>query len=153
MDKADIKLSKGADATAGRFALWAAVLRKAVVVDRDLTYLDSPDFHFICGTMGMDPSYAARKLRAALANKGPKLHAQPRKTSLARDDVEAVPEEPTSHHRPRAKRTHSEATRQKIKAAIARRHADSAAYEEWRTEISEGQKKRWARIRRKMEAA
>jgi hypothetical protein len=112
--------------------LFAAVLYQAVVVDKDLAYLDSSDFRFICGLMGLVHEWVAKKLRQAIANKVPKLGRSRRR---------------------RAKRTHSEETRAKIKAAIARRNTDSEAYEAWRAEISEGQKKRWARARRKMEAA
>jgi hypothetical protein len=120
-------------------ALWAAVLRQVIVIDRDLDYLDSEDFLYICGTMALDPAWVSKKLRQAIADKAPRLHQDQRKASLRRDEAATILEEPASNPRPRARRTHSEATRAKIKAAWAKHREDPVAYAATRAAISQGQ--------------
>ena len=111
-------------------ALWLTVLRHAVVADRDLEFLESSDFRYICHFCALDPDWVKRKLNEA-----------------------GAVEEPPTHHRLRAKRSHSEVTRKKIRTAIARHHANDADYDEWRAAIRAGQVKRWARAREKVPSA
>lgn len=124
-------------------ALWAAVLREAVVMRRDFAYLETQSFRFICATMGLNVEWTRRKLLAAVAGKAPKVYQGVRKAALRRDEGGAILEEPAEHHRPRAKRTHSEATRAKLRAIWAQRRG-TPEYDAMCAAISAGQAKRRA---------
>jgi hypothetical protein len=95
-------------------ALWVAVLGQ-VVADGDLDYVSTASFRYVCAIAGLDDAWTAKKLRAAIADRAPKLWPGARK-------------EQGEHHRPRAKRTHSEATRAKLRAAWARRRVEAPGH-------------------------
>ena len=119
----DIEVSDDREQTAACLAMWSAVLRNAVVVKRDLAYLDTEAYRDVCRIMGLNAEWAAKQLRAAAAGGA-------------------------SWKRLPQYRKHTEETRAKISAAVAAfRQRGTAEHEAWRAKLAASQEQRYARLR------
>lgn len=69
MNTTDFRTGERHEEAAKMLALWSAVLRNAVIADGDTDYMAKSDFRYVCGLIGLDHSWVARKLRSAMAVK------------------------------------------------------------------------------------
>ena len=119
----DIEVSDDRDQAECCRALWSAVLRQAIVLDRDEEFLDGEGFQEICRIMDLRPEWTAEKLREAAAGGSARKR---------------LPQH----------RKHTDETRAKIGAAVARfRQQGTVEHEAWRAKISAAQASRYARLR------